>query len=79
MDHTFVAIRSQRRVTVMVGVSAQDMIGNEDVRVAQSLRRLGKLLDPAWIGTDFRLRENSANLQLNTPIIYDSISRKYVR
>ena len=79
MDHTFVTIRSQRRVTVMVGVSAQDMIGNEDVRVAQSLRRLGKLLDPAWIGADFRLRENSANLQLNTPIIYDSISRKYVR
>ena len=79
MDHTFVAIRSQRRVAVMARIRAQDMIRNEDMRISQSLRRLGKLLDPAWIGADFRLRENSANLQLNTPIIYDSISRKYVR
>ena len=79
MDHTFVAIRSQRRVAVMARIRAQDMIRNEDMRISQSLRRLGKLLDPAWIGADFRLRENSANLQLNTPIIYDSISRKHLR
>ncbi len=63
----------------MARIRAQDMIRNEDMRISQSLRRLGKLLDPAWIGADFRLRENSANLQLNTPIIYDSISRKHLR
>jgi hypothetical protein len=44
----------------MLGVGPQHVIGDEQVRIPQLLRRLGKLSDRSGVGADFSLGKYSS-------------------